>query len=202
MKKFFGILEDILFIAVITFLCLLLYSIKVNHTVSILNYRFYRIISNSMSPTLNPDDCIISKEVKSEEELKVGDIITFISHEENIYGQYNTHRIYDIVENPVSGKREYITKGDYFSSPDSSRVRIEDIKGKYIRRIPFSKVISFLVIRLTNNWVYFFVIMVPLIYCLLTYIYRLIYILVIGENTGNEQTKSLFGTIKNVVKNK
>lgn len=206
-KKFFEIIEDILFIAVIVFLCMLLYSVKVNKVVSIFDYRFYRIVSNSMEPVLTPNTCIISVKVSSDDELKEGDIITFISHDDRIYGEYNTHRIYKKVVNDKTGEVRYITKGDFFDVPDDSYVELKDIKGKYVRKLPFSKVISFLVIRLSNSWVYFIVIMIPLIYCLLSYIYKLAYLLMIGdeedeENEENISLKELYLRNKKINKNK
>lgn len=179
LKKTLSILEDLLFIAVLAFLCIMLYSVRVNHSVSIFNYRFYRIVSNSMEPTLSPNSCIISKSVP-ESQLEIGDIITFISHDESIYGRYNTHRIYDIEIDEKTGEKLYVTKGDFFDRPDDSRVRYKDIKGKYVKRLPFSKAISFLVIRLANSKVYFVIIILPLVFCLLTYIYKLIGIIVYG----------------------
>lgn len=186
-KKFFSIIEDLLFVAVMVFLCILLYSVKVNKVVSVFDYRFYRIVSNSMEPVLSPNTCVISKKVTSDDQLKEGDIITFISHDDRIYGEYNTHRIYKKLVDEETGEVRYITKGDFFNVPDDTYVKLEDIKGKYIRKIPFGKVISFLVVRLSNSWVYFFVIMIPLIYCLLSYIYKLAYLLFMDEEESKEE---------------
>lgn len=185
LKKFFTIFEDMLFIAVLAFLCIMFYSIHVNKTVAVFDYHFLRIISNSMSPTLAPNSCVIVKEVP-EDDLKVGDIITFVSHESSIYGNYNTHRIYDILINEETGQKEYVTKGDFFSMPDEIHLRYGDIMGKYIRKVPFSKAISFLVVKLANNRVYFTVVIFPLVLCLLSYIYELMHILIFGLETEEE----------------
>lgn len=187
-RKILEFIEDAVFIISIVTVCMMLYSIKVHGYVAIGNYRFFRIVSNSMEPTLYPNTCVIEEVVTSHSQLKVGDIITFVSHEEQIYGELNTHRIVGIKTNSVTGEIEYRTKGDFFSVPDDQRVRLSDIKGKYVRNIPGSQLISFIVIRLSNSWVYFFVIMVPLIYCLLTYIYKLIYLLMIGDEGEEEKS--------------
>ena len=47
-----------------------------------------------------------------DEELKEGDIITFISADPALEGAYNTHRIYDIVKDYTTGKTIYFTKGE------------------------------------------------------------------------------------------
>ncbi|MCI6498475.1 signal peptidase I [Lachnospiraceae bacterium HCP1S3_C3] len=179
MKKFLSIVENLLFIGVLSLLCVMLYSIHVNNSVKIFNYRFMRVLSNSMEPVLEPNDCIIIKEVP-ESELDIGDIITFVSFENEIYGKFNTHRIYDIGIDENTGKKYYVTKGDYFDTPDYSYVIYENVIGKYVRKIPMGRVISFLVTKLADNRIYFAVIIFPLILCLLTYINQLIKIIVFG----------------------
>lgn len=179
MKKFLSIVENLLFIGVLSLLCVMLYSIHVNNSVKIFNYRFMRVLSNSMEPVLEPNDCIIIKEVP-EDELDIGDIITFVSFENEIYGKFNTHRIYDIGIDENTGKKYYVTKGDYFDTPDYSYVIYENVIGKYVRKIPMGSVISFLVTKLADNRIYFAVIIFPLILCLLTYINQLIKIIVFG----------------------
>lgn len=179
MKKFLSIVENLLFIGVLSLLCVMLYSIHVNNSVKIFNYRFMRVLSNSMEPVLEPNDCIIIKEVP-ESELDIGDIITFVSFENEIYGKFNTHRIYDIGIDESTGKKYYVTKGDYFDTPDYNYVIYENVIGKYVRKIPMGSVISFLVTKLADNRIYFAVIIFPLILCLLTYINQLIKIIVFG----------------------
>lgn len=180
MKKLLFILQDILFIAVITFLCVMIYTYHKTNTVSVMNYKFLRIISNSMEPTLHPNTCIVIKVVENEDDLEIGDIITFISHEESIYGEINTHRIYDIIINEETGRKEFVTKGDYFDEPDITKVSFSNVKGRYVRKIPLSGLLSFILIRLSNSKIYFIIIIFPLILCLLTYINQLVNILVFG----------------------
>lgn len=188
LKKLFHILENLLFIALLSCLCYILYSIETNNSVAFFDYHFLRILSNSMEPSFHVNTCIIVEKVE-EKELKVGDVITFSSKETEIYGKYNTHRIYDIVINEKTGKTEYVTKGDLFEYPDRLPVTYDDIIGKYIRTVPFSDKISWLVERLENNKVYFAVIIFPLVLCLLSYIYQLLHILVFGLEEEQEKTE-------------
>lgn len=183
LKKLFYILENLLFIALLSCLCYIIYSIQANNSVAFFDYHFLRILSNSMEPSLNVNTCIIVEKVE-EKELKVGDIITFSSKETEIYGNYNTHRIYDIVINKKTGKKEYITKGDLFEYPDRLHITYDDIIGKYIRKVPLSNKISWLVDKLENNKIYFVVIIFPLVLCLLSYIYQLLHIIVFGPDEG------------------
>lgn len=189
MKKLLYILGNLLFIILLGCLCWIIYSIHVYKTVSFFDYHFLRILSNSMEPSLSVNTCIIVKEV-AEDELKVGDIITFKSSETEIYGNYNTHRIYDITIDERTGKKKYTTKGDLFEYPDRIKLEYDDIIGEFQMEIPYSNKISFLIDKLSNNKIYFIVIIFPLVLCLLSYIYQLIRIIFFGvddeENSGKE----------------
>lgn len=177
--KVFGTLETVLFVTVFTILCIMLYSLHKYQSVSLFNYKFLRIVSDSMEPTFASGSCIIVKKTNPDK-LQPGDIVTFISHDDRIYEEYNTHRIYEI-KTDKNGEVVFITKGDKFSSPDDKTVRKNDIIGKYVCKVPFSKVINFLIIKLSNSMVYFVIIIIPLILCLLSYIKQLMRILVFGD---------------------
>lgn len=179
-NRMFNTFETILFAAVLSVLCIMLYSLHKYQSVSLFNYRFLRIVSDSMEPTFSSGSCIIIKETDPEK-LKVGDIVTFISHDDRIYEEYNTHRIYEIRNNEKDGNIEFITKGDKFNSPDEKTVRKKDIVGKYVCKIPFSKVINFIIIKLSDSLVYFVIIIFPLLICLLSYIRQLMGIIFFGD---------------------
>ena len=185
MKKVFIIVEDIVFIILLGVLCYTVYSVHVHNTVSFFDYHFFRILSNSMEPTLDVNTCIIVKEVE-DEELEVGDIITFRANQTEIYGEYNTHRIYSIEEDRDTGTRRYVTKGDFFEHADNVRVDSKDIIGKYQGNMPFSDKLGWLVEKLSDNKVYFCVIILPLIICLLSYIYQLLDIIFFGKEEGEQ----------------
>ncbi|MBE5926810.1 MAG: signal peptidase I [Lachnospiraceae bacterium] len=180
--KIFKVVEDILFIILLGILCYTIYSVHVYKTVGFFEYHFFRILSNSMEPTFEVNTCIIVKEV-DEDDLKVGDIITFRADTTEIYGEYNTHRIYDIELDESTGRKRYVTKGDYFEYEDKVRVEYEDIIGKYNSKMPFSDQISWLVEKLSNNKVYFCVIIFPLILCFLSYVYQLLDILFVEKGS-------------------
>lgn len=186
-KKIFNTLETVLFATVFTVLCIMLYSLHKYQSVSLFNYKFLRIVSDSMEPTFASGSCIVVKKINPDK-LQPGDIITFISHDDRIYEEYNTHRIYEI-KTDKNGEVIFITKGDKFSSPDDKTVRKNDIIGKYVCKVPFSKAINFIIIKLSNSMVYFTIIIIPLILCLLSYIKQLMKILVFGD-MNYKKTKS------------
>ena len=83
-----------------------------------------------MEPELKKDDIIIIKKCK-EEELKVGDIVTFKRD-----GEVITHRIVEIDKNDNTGI-QYLTKGDNNNVADDEYITFEDIEGLEILRIPY-----------------------------------------------------------------
>lgn len=104
---------------------------------SVLGYKAYVITTDSMKPTLNKGDIIISKRQK-EDKIKQGDIITYIQNGETI-----THRIIEIKKH--EDKNQYITKGDNNTLEDSEKVNYEQIEGVKIIKIPLlGNILSFL----------------------------------------------------------
>ncbi len=94
----------------------------------------YTIVSPSMEPNLRVYDVIVDKKVSNPSEIKVGDIITFISTSTISKGLTITHRVVALVE--TENGIEYKTKGDNNMSPDSTTVQFKNILGKVVVKIP------------------------------------------------------------------
>lgn len=141
-----------------------------------------------MEPNIEVNTCIIVKEVDINE-IQVGDIITFCSLETEIYGAYNTHRVYDIQINERTGEKEFITKGDSFEYPDRLPVTAENILGRVYKKVPYSSKLSVFVEKMADNKVYFVIIILPLILCLLSYIWQLIRLIAYGLEDDDEYKK-------------
>lgn len=94
----------------------------------------YTIISPSMTPNINIYDVVVSKKVKSPNEIKVGDVITFISTSQISRGMTVTHRVVEIIkdENGIA----YKTKGDNNLSPDGAPAEYNNVIGKVVLKIP------------------------------------------------------------------
>ncbi len=97
-------------------------------------FGLYTIISPSMEKTLNIYDVIVNVKVKKESDIKVGDIITFISSSTSSKGMTITHRVIEITDSE-NGKL-YKTKGDNNVSPDPQPATFDNIIGKVIFKIP------------------------------------------------------------------
>lgn len=94
-------------------------------------FNAFIIVSNSMYPTLKINDGIF---VHREDNLEVGDVITFDSINEDTYGMDITHRIVrkETLEN---GSVVYRTKGDNNELEDTAIVPFDNIFGKVILKI-------------------------------------------------------------------
>lgn len=167
MKRIVNVLE-ILFLVLMVGLCGVVFMAGNGKVPYIFGYRILQVISNSMSPTIGSETCIVIKQVEPEE-IQVGDIITFTSEAPEIRGYLNTHRVYDIKTDAETGETIYITKGDAYELPDSYPVEYEQIAGRYVGELPFGrqlfKGIRFLADR--NN--YFVVVILPLFFCFASY---------------------------------
>lgn len=118
--------------------------------------NMYTIISGSMEPTIHVYDVVFDIAPKSPQDIKVGDVITFTSTSSISQGLLVTHRVQDI--RIVNGKYEYVTKGDYNPTADSSTAKYEDIIGKVAFKIPQLGRVQFFV---SSKAGWFFVVLLP-----------------------------------------
>ena len=103
--------------------------IKKENDINILGYRQYIVTTGSMEPEYNVGDMIIIRETPAEE-IKIGDIINYIS--ENGIDTI-THRVVDIVKK--DGQTYYKTKGDNNNGEDTELVSYSQVKGTLVFKI-------------------------------------------------------------------
>ena len=96
-------------------------------------YGAYVIVSGSMEPIIKVHDAVLTKRW-SEEDVKIGDVVTYRSVDNSYYGILVTHRVVNIEEK--NGQKVFITKGDHNETIDRSPVYFSQIQGKVIMRIP------------------------------------------------------------------
>lgn len=173
MKKLLAGAGNLIFIMVTLYLCYFIVSAAYNRTPAFFGYRVLRVITDSMEPVFASGDCIIIKGI-GEDELAVGDIITFISGDPSLNGAYNTHRIYDIAGDYTTGETIYFTKGDNNVWTDEYTVSEDDIVGKYIGKLPYGKTLSRFLDKLAEKDFYFVAIILPIVLCLTSCVVQLI----------------------------
>ncbi len=170
--KRLGAFFEILFLVVMLLLCLMVFMAGRGKVPYIFGHRILQVITDSMSPTISSETCIIIKKT-TQEEVEKGDIITFTSRDPRLKGFLNTHRVHDIEVNDETGELSYITIGDASSDPDPYPVKYEDIKGEYVCELPFGKFIYRGIRFLSDQVNYFIVVMLPLFLCFMSYLMQL-----------------------------
>lgn len=118
----------VIILALMVICVVLFFQIVTKQDVSLGGIRFYYILTESMSPTIQPYSIVVTRKTDPEK-LKEGDVISFISRDPEIYGMTNTHRIYEVTQDE-EGNLAYITMGDHNPAPDAYLVYPGEIKGK------------------------------------------------------------------------
>ncbi len=118
-------------------------------------YGAYVIISGSMEPNIKVRDAVVIRRVE-ESDIKVGDVVTYVSLDEAFYGILITHRVVNIEEK--DGVKTFITKGDSNLTIDRKPVGFDQIRGKVIMRIPK---IGYLKYFLVNSFGWILAVVIP-----------------------------------------
>ncbi|MDR1639191.1 MAG: signal peptidase I, partial [Clostridiales bacterium] len=126
-----GCLSDIISISLILVIVFIAYSAAVGDEkgVTVGPFRCFNVLTGSMEPTISPGSIIVSSKPKPGE-LKVGDIVTFVSEEDS--KTLVTHRIAKTGAVPGT----YTTRGDANTVNDREIV-LDQIVGKHVLTIPF-----------------------------------------------------------------
>lgn len=174
-KRISKIISSAIFVILIMLIILIIgYIIRIkylasNNRLGEVKINFYTILTQSMYPTIEAGDIIIT--YKNDDNMyNTGDIITFSStgYSDDIT---ITHRVTEIYN--VNGEYSYRTKGDNNNSEDMNIVNSEKVIGRVIFRIPKAGYIQqFLVTK--TGWIV--VVVLP---CLGIIIYDIIKIFVL-----------------------
>ncbi|MBR1391120.1 MAG: signal peptidase I [Lachnospiraceae bacterium] len=195
MRKKAALLGETVFTLVIVALCSLIIAVAKGYHPSMFGYEILRVLTRSMAPALEENALILIRDVP-QDEIEVGDIITFVSDDPTLMGFYNTHRVYHIKRDEETGETYYITKGDMNEEADLYPVSYDAIAGELVCEIPFSSNVGKLIVSMINNRVYFFVVMLPLLLCLISYLWQIFYLLVIKDEDEDEQERENEGREK------
>lgn len=170
MKRLANVVE-ILFLIGMLLLCGLVISAGRGRVPYVFGYRILQVVSGSMQPTIPGDTCILIQK-PSPEEIQVGTIITFVSDDPEIQGYYNTHRVVEI-NTAQDGESIYVTQGDAYDMPDPYPVYEQDVIGIYKGELPFGRQLFRAIRFLTDRTHYFVLVIIPLLFCSLSYMKQL-----------------------------
>lgn len=125
LKKILNVVSTILVVIVVV-LALLLVGAR------FIGLNVYTVLSGSMEPTYHVGSLIYVKDVDTDE-LKAGDVITYMLDEDTIV----THRIVDVIPDETDPSIiRFQTKGDANDSVDGSLVHYKNVIGTPVFSIP------------------------------------------------------------------
>ena len=126
-------------------------------------FSVYTIVSGSMEPTISVYDIIVNTKVNKIEDVKVNDVITFISTWDINNGMTVTHRVVG-TKKLDDGSTCLITRGDNNTQEDPSCVKKSNLIGITKAVVPG---IGKIQLYLANRFVWLLVIIVPAIYIII-----------------------------------
>lgn len=125
LKKILNVISTIL-VAIVVVLALLLVGAR------FIGLNVYSVLSGSMEPTYHVGSLIYVKDIDTDE-LKAGDVITYMLDEDTIV----THRIVDVIPDETDPSIiRFQTKGDANDSVDGSLVHYKNVIGTPVFSIP------------------------------------------------------------------
>ena len=156
MKKAFSIASTailtVMFVVVIVIVFSVIIQAATNKTPNVLGYKFYTILTDSMTPTLEQRDLIISKVLKHKaegseedanlvaEQIKEGDVVTFVGEYGAQSGMTITHRVKQGVHWDEEYKRYVITtQGDKQGATVDLPIPVENVVAVMVRKADFFK---------------------------------------------------------------
>jgi len=87
-----------------------------------------------MSPELEVGDVILSRSIKVED-IKIGDVVTFVGTQGTQYGLLITHKVIEAPYYDESDKGYIKTQGTKFNSPVDAPVPLENIKAVMVKKM-------------------------------------------------------------------
>ena len=141
-RKIFNVIITIVLILLIVLVVFIFIMRATGSTPTIFGYSVFRVQTDSMVPTLQVGDVILTKQV-APEDIHLGDIITYECREGTLAGQTITHRV---ARDPVvrEGEYYYRTQGDKAGAALDDEISYDQVKGRYVRTMPFiDKLYSF-----------------------------------------------------------
>ena len=151
-----NILYSILFLIVVLMLIIVIIQRTSNNSISIGGYRIFAVVTGSMVPKYEVGDVLISKEIEPSE-IKVGDTVVYKGEVGGFKDKFVTHQIQSI-NKQEDGTYKFITKGisNIEADPEISETQVY---GKIIYKVKTLSLISKLI---SNVYVFYFFIFVPM----------------------------------------
>lgn len=155
LKLIGNILYILLFIIVILMLIVVILQRATDNSISFGGYRIFTVATGSMVPKYEVSDILIAKEIEPSE-IKIEDDIVYKGKEGSFKDKVVTHQVIAITEE--NGTYRFITKGIANIEQDPE-ITGEQVYGKIIYKV---KSLSFIGKLISNIYVFYFLIFVPI----------------------------------------
>ena len=151
-----NILYSILFLIVVLMLIIVIIQRTSNNSISIGGYRIFAVATGSMVPKYEVGEVLISKEIEPSE-IKVGDTVVYKGEVGGFKDKFVTHQIQSI-NKQEDGTYKFITKGisNIEADPEISETQVY---GKIIYKV---KTLSLMSKLISNVYIFYFFIFVPI----------------------------------------
>lgn len=134
-KSVLRLIKDIIAYVVIGLIALatifILISKATNKVPFIFGNSIAWVMTDSMEPMIPEQSYIQIREIKAKD-VKVGDVIMFVSDDPALKGGNNTHRVVEI----IGDNEEFVTKGERAGQNDSYTVKADKVRAVYVRNLP------------------------------------------------------------------
>lgn len=195
-KKIMQFLSSVLFYSVMLILVIILvmfgayyvdqYKGSKNGEVRSPLFGAYVIISESMIPSINVYDAVVTMRA-DQNDIKVNDIITFLSKEIETAGTPITHRVIGIVYDESNiDVLGYRTKGDNNNTADFALIAPDEVIGKVMFRIPM---IGYLQTFMTKPIGWLIIVVIPCILIIGSDVFKLVKGAVKKDSDGESDNK-------------
>ena len=134
-KKVFKIIRNVICYTVVIVLVALTVFVMISNAKKEVPFFKGRsvmlVVTESMFPTIPGRSSILVEKVDPAD-IKVDDIIVFVSDDPAIEGLKNTHRVIEI----VGDNEEFVTKGDNNAVNDKYTAKADKVIGRFVRVLP------------------------------------------------------------------
>ena len=151
-----NIIYIIIFIIVLFILMIAILQRTTNNEITLFGYRIFVVATGSMTPKYEVGDVLVSKEVDPAT-IQVGDDIVYEGKEGNFKDKIVTHQV--IMIEKENDNYRIQTKG-IANTKEDPEITQNEVIGKVIYKMG---VLSLLQRAMSNNYVFYFVVFVPIV---------------------------------------
>lgn len=127
-----NIIGYVIIFLILAALAFVLISKAVKKTAFVFGKSIAWVMTDSMEPTIPQQSYILINKINAKD-VKVGDVIMFVSDDPDLAGNNNTHRVVEI----IGENEEFVTKGDAAQINDKYTVKADKVLAVYEKNLPF-----------------------------------------------------------------